>query len=1070
MITLERARLVNWHYISDATIPLGNLTLFAGDNGSGKTTIIDAIQYALAADLRKARFNAATGDRQGGRDLAGYARCKLGTDRIDYLRGDTVSHIILSFDDGTVGFLAGVCIEAFRDDRTSEHFWIAPRSSSIAGPEAVAVTSAGGNPLSSRQLRDDLANRGAEFFDSKKAYVRELTARLGVFRRMAEYNPYLEAFTRSVSFRPLESVSRFVCDYILEDRPLDVSAMKTNLESYKAAEREAHATKARIAALDGIMRQGAEYESFQRNIRQQDYLKARIELDLARTRRDGEKRRAEDLASRLDSINDRLRATSETRRSLEAARNDTAVAIARDDAHQLFAKTKERLDAIDAKLTEATARTERYRTLRSQCAAILGRSDESDIEMEIKATDDEITECSGLLALSDAERKRVEERLRECLAELADLQAGISRYPSSTVRLRDELVSNGIDARVLADLAEVSREEWADAVEGWLNTLRFAVIVPPDDFRKALGVYDSLPRSVSGVALPDIARMRNAEVRAGSLAELVATESPYARAYLDTVLGDVMTADLDTLKNYSKAITRECMSYSRFTASRVDERVYGMHWLGRAAREKRAQALIDEGARLKREREELELAQNNASERLELLRRASRSLAEAAELRRSVAESDRLTVERAETERSLADIDTSTFRDLESRLAELSARIAETDATLAVLNAERGKTGSEAESARTAIERAEVAFRDREKELTEFVDNHAAFIAECEKYADERLRAASPSEIIVSFTASRKGIETKADVALRKWRELVGTYNNTFNAILPFEIDQSSEIKRTLDRYETSELPEYLEKIARKRMDAEREFKDHFIACLNERIEEAKESFREINGILRELTFGRDQYRFTITECPERRGQIEIIRKSAEITSMDDGLFAQLVDPADREAAIELFNGILRTDLDSAEMRRICDYRTYFTYDIRIKDTQSIDAEGRAQESSLSSVLRERSGGEAQTPYYVAIAASFYRFYKDRPDNTVRLVMFDEAFDRLDDERICKILEFYREIGVQLVISVPPEKIESIAPRMDRVNLVIRHGHSAKVVNFSADRETAREPVAGGDR
>jgi uncharacterized protein YPO0396 len=99
-------------------------------------------------------------------------------------------------------------------------------------------------------------------------------------------------------------------------------------------------------------------------------------------------------------------------------------------------------------------------------------------------------------------------------------------------------------------------------------------------------------------------------------------------------------------------------------------------------------------------------------------------------------------------------------------------------------------------------------------------------------------------------------------------------------------------------------------------------------------------------------------------------------------------------------------------------------------------------------------VLREKSGGEAQTPYYVAIAASFYRFYKNRPEETVRLVMFDEAFNKMDDERIGKILQFYRELKLQVIAAVPTEKIESIMPYMERTNLVIRHGYSALVRDF----------------
>jgi uncharacterized protein YPO0396 len=92
-------------------------------------------------------------------------------------------------------------------------------------------------------------------------------------------------------------------------------------------------------------------------------------------------------------------------------------------------------------------------------------------------------------------------------------------------------------------------------------------------------------------------------------------------------------------------------------------------------------------------------------------------------------------------------------------------------------------------------------------------------------------------------------------------------------------------------------------------------------------------------------------------------------------------------------------------------MRSICDYRTYFQYDIKIRATDTIDqSTGKTMDSSLSKVLREKSGGETQTPYYVTITASFYRFFKARPEETIHLVMFDEAFNRMDDERITKIL------------------------------------------------------------
>jgi len=1057
MITLEKARLVDWHFFTDEHIPLGNRCLIAGDNGSGKSTIVDALQYALAADLRKARFNSAAGDRKGGRDLTGYVRCKLGSDQTDYLRGDSVAHIILEFTDTSANspserFLAAVCVEAWTDGRTSEHFWMADRLSA----ESIDTRAPDGRPLSWRQFRDTIVPRNAVCFDTKKQYLRDLTNRLGVWRRMAEYNPYLEAFTRSVSFSPLTSVDAFVCDYILEDRPLDISTMKANLESYKEAEREARAAQARITALTAIVDQAAEWEKYQRNRTQQDYLKALLDRDLACEEHTALLKKEADLAERHTRLQAELTRLHTVKDTLEAERRETEAALARDDTHQLYARMKERIGELEKTSERARERADRCRLLRAQCATILERSPENQIEDELVWTEQQISEETAARERTRIAYEQLETGLRTVLAELADLEKGIRRFSESAETIRDALRRNGIDARILADLAEVANPEWANAVEGWLNSLRFAMIVPPDDFQKALEIYDSLPRSISGIALPNLARMRGWEVRAGSLAELIHTESPWAEIYLNCVLGDVMMADIGTLKNYSKAVTKDCMSYSRFTASRIEQKVYDTHWLGRAAREQRKAFLLTESVRLRGERDSLREKEILAGKRIDILSRALRSLFEAAELVPAIAEAEQLAADLASLRAELAAIDTTAFGDLEERIKTLADRIRETEKTIERINAETGATARDRDNLTRSIADALTRVEHCQAVFTEFKDKNEAVLSECERYAADRLRSDRARDIIANYDSARKGIETRADKCLKTFRDLVVRYNRDFNALLHAEIEEAATAQDLLNRLESSELPTYLEKIARARQDAEREFKDHFIARLNELIEEARESFREINETLRTLTFGRDQYRFTLEEKADRRGQIEIVRKAAEIASFEDSLFAQFADPADRQAAEDLFNRILESDLASAEMRSICDYRTYFTYDIKIRDTQSINAaSGKAEESSLSRVLREKSGGEAQTPYYVAIAASFYRFFKDKPESTVRLVVFDEAFDRLDDERIGKILEFFREMRLQVLISVPTEKIEAIAPHMDEINLIIRHGYQARVRKFT---------------
>ena len=57
MKKLTRIKLVNWHYFGNETIYVNGSFLLSGENASGKSTILDAIQLILTTNTR--RFNPA---------------------------------------------------------------------------------------------------------------------------------------------------------------------------------------------------------------------------------------------------------------------------------------------------------------------------------------------------------------------------------------------------------------------------------------------------------------------------------------------------------------------------------------------------------------------------------------------------------------------------------------------------------------------------------------------------------------------------------------------------------------------------------------------------------------------------------------------------------------------------------------------------------------------------------------------------------------------------------------------------------------------------------------------------
>ncbi len=118
MKQLTRIRLVNWHLFENTTITCQGSTYFIGVNGVGKSTILDAIQFALVGGQRDVRYNrAAMSGSQ--RTLAGYVRGELGIEGHRFLRGDATAVVALEFRNPDKSyFVHGAIVDAYEDRRS----------------------------------------------------------------------------------------------------------------------------------------------------------------------------------------------------------------------------------------------------------------------------------------------------------------------------------------------------------------------------------------------------------------------------------------------------------------------------------------------------------------------------------------------------------------------------------------------------------------------------------------------------------------------------------------------------------------------------------------------------------------------------------------------------------------------------------------------------------------------------------------------------------------------------------------------------------------------------------------
>ncbi|MDP3488149.1 MAG: SbcC/MukB-like Walker B domain-containing protein, partial [Bacillota bacterium] len=225
------------------------------------------------------------------------------------------------------------------------------------------------------------------------------------------------------------------------------------------------------------------------------------------------------------------------------------------------------------------------------------------------------------------------------------------------------------------------------------------------------------------------------------------------------------------------------------------------------------------------------------------------------------------------------------------------------------------------------------------------------------------------------------------------------------------------------------DIPRYREQLQESLRQAEDQFKSHFMHKMREAIHEAKREFDRINNALKHFPFQDDRYHFALTASDKYKQFYDCIMD--ESLADRESLFALPDD--DRSATLQnLFDKLIRGDADTQD--EFTDYRRYLDFDIIVSSQGS--------RYSFSNVLREKSGGETQTPFYIIILAAFNQLYSN--NKTMRLVVFDEAFNKMDEQRIKTSLRLIKQLDLQLIAAVPDEKLQHMAPEVTTTLVVTR--------------------------
>ncbi|MHB1683873.1 MAG: ATP-binding protein [Bacilli bacterium] len=1138
MKRLDKLLLVNWHYIVRDLLEFGQVTFLTGNNGAGKSTILDALQMILLGDTSGHFFNKAANDNSK-RTLKGYLYGEVGEAQNaepDFLRAGQsfASYVVAQFTDTVKkkSYCMGIVFDCEADGQFNHRFF------SLLDELPAFCFVRDGTPLGIPELRQwgaRTAKNRFDLYETNKRY-QEMFCSFG--GNIGE--KFFRLFRKAVPFSPIMDVAGFISEFVCDvEHRLDIADMRENIRHYRRMESELEHVRKKVAALDAINQQAEQLGAHDERLRVYAYLLDRAhveERERALRQLDADMvesaRLVEELGQQVARCETAWRALQEQRDRWRDERAHSDVALAQERLHV----QRDNVEARFSLMRQALQRQERH--LLAWRANGNALADALRKMMDIRGPEDAAPDAShwpswqvflGAAAQSnqvalgfvrqsyefahlslpqlDSERFALDleamkaaqegftaavETLREALGGIqtamrqwgdeatsletviAKLQQGVKPYPQSVLTLRDALRAGlpgvrgeSVQVTILADALEIGDASWQAAIEGYLHTQKFYLLVDPEHFVQALEIYDAVKGEAKlfDVGLVDVGRImeQSPQIMEGSLAQEVLTDDPHARAYVDFLLGRVMKCDhVGQLRDHRTSITKSGMLYQNFVARQLDPRRLTDLFIGKRA----LQAQLEQkGRRLAA----LRAADERVASVFTLLLRAVRTEVPTQSELRDLADAQSQCAElpvlqgalRAITE-ELGSLNLSFLFALDDKIAECERSIMTQDEERKTLIKEQGEANGRARQLQARRPQyAEQCEQAMHKVRSTYETAFAEEIGE-PRFVQELQRLGAPALVTDNFSRQQ---QTELNRRGGVWNELLrlrARYNTDFQAGFDFQRSDNGVYTAEYQRLVDSGLPEYEEKIRQAKERAQVQFQEDFISKLRSNIDTVERQIRELNRALHGKSFGRDQYNFHVSPNPVYQAFYLMIMD--ELLMEGFGLFSQSFQDKHGPVVEELFRQLV--DVDEADpfamteleknLEHFTDYRTYLQFDLIVKDE-----EGR--ESRLSRVMAKKSGGETQTPFYISVLASFvqlYRVGRQGMDNTLRLIVFDEAYSKMDHQRIRESVKLVRQLGLQVILSAPTEKLADIAPLVDRTLIVTRIQSQTKVLPFDIAQET----------
>lgn len=1064
--TAKKLLLVQWSRFSNISVKLEGSTLFTGINGSGKSTILDAMTYMLTGNTQ---FNKAAQDRD--RTVLTYVRGDTKSDgTARYLRsGEVISYVAMEFYSliENIDFVVGVCIESPNENKSVSK-WFVIKDAKI---ETINFYRISGDNLivtPKNELRLNGNKLPSSTFMSRDKGTEQLLRALGLRCGVDKYRAKL---VKMMSFNPENNIDKFIQECVLDDHPINsLAELKEHKRRFESLKEMYHNLNLGRGKLKELEEKTQDYELKLREYQIRELLLLYQEWQVKLSEKEKNERVVEGIVAKLGELSQSYESAS---KEYDSALERFRIA-ANNDILRGMNDTKKELQRQFYKLEDQEKTNLEYikklEFLQLNIKTLFYWFDQENREYSIllpifesKVDIKEKIDCfirlkknvekakTALISDSvhiDDEIKEANHQIEEIESKIKKLSSNIIIFPKNIEDARNLIQSEfqkiGIntEVRLFAELVKsIKHEEWRLAIETFLGRKRYYLIVDGKYCSETMEIAHKHGLRNINVVITDKLPISN--VQFGSAASELDIPNIYARRFANYLLNGIHLCNsleelhdnpkggLMTDGTLAKSYSMSCMDIAKTEVC-----------LGMDAIE----------LQLKAAKAEKKIIEDKVPQKMNLLNIVSEKIAD---IERIDFDVNNYHFNAPEL---LCDI-----KEKQKRIIEDIHDIDHNPDMMEVLNEEKRATENLnlAKNKQSSIaSQIEMMKQDRER-IEERNKNLSGEIYSAKNKYDENVykqleikrpmlelyeklkkQKESPDVMAVKTVTNWK---LDVDASMRKMESLQLEYckldGQDLNRRGPAFIAYYRQAYKDVANVKIEETHEQLEVQAKKMESA---FMNDFVAELNEAILEAKEEIGLINKELEQIPFGNDTYKFKMIERNDRKAFFSISEKLKDFMNQPELYLNSNRDNEEMEQDIKEFLDLILEEEDEDEYT---DYRKYFVYDMEIRSRQ-----GNEQVvAALSKKQGSASNGEKQTPYFIILAASLLQCYP-RNNCCARLAFIDEAFSALSRERIEQMVNFLEDNNFQVIYAAPPEKIGSIGTYINSTVSMVITGRFTNVV------------------